>query len=557
MDLLKNLLGDTSCNVDGTVAASNPVSSIMDSLFDTNMFADGGFRTESTTGSSIQAGSSITYMDDPLSMHMQGMHGMQGIQSADQGSMQGVWDNCGGGMQQMQPGGMIGMAGPGMMQMQMQMASQMSQMAQMQQMQAMQQQQMQMQAMYEQQQYEMQQNLENTQHEHIHTEAQNISVEEALEGMTITDDMNAAELEEIWEQFQQEQQPQAQNTNEGMDTAWQNIQEKMEAAAHANTNVYDFQTQNQFLAAHQAAQTALAAATYRSTVDDAASFFDEGMRMFNDGDIKNAILAFEASAQIDVEHDESWRMLGMCHAENDMDKEAIVCLKKAVQCDPYNTEALLALGTSYVNEMDSAGALSVLKEWVLHHPSFCGLTPAKDEYSDDTLMDEVMQLILAAHNHAPQDVDVKVLLGVLYNVSQNFDQAAELFRDALKHRPNDYTLFNKLGATLANSNGSEAAIPLYEKAVEIRPSYARGWLNKGISYANLNQYEEAARSYVKALDLNAQGKHMWGYLRVVFTCMNDLELVELCGREDLNTIASKLGVTLSSSTYAATASEKG
>lgn len=48
-----------------------------------------------------------------------------------------------------------------------------------------------------------------------------------------------------------------------------------------------------------------------------------------------------------------------------------------------------ALGTSYVNELDSQRALHNLKAWVQHNPKYAGLEITVDEYSDGTLMDEV------------------------------------------------------------------------------------------------------------------------------------------------------------------------
>ncbi len=74
---------------------------------------------------------------------------------------------------------------------------------------------------------------------------------------------------------------------------------------------------------------------------------------------------------------------GQCHAENDEDKSAIVCLEKAVENDPYNldvrrhhrcstaavmvtrlmlcVQALVMLGVSYVNEMNVQRALRTLQ----------------------------------------------------------------------------------------------------------------------------------------------------------------------------------------------------
>ena len=60
----------------------------------------------------------------------------------------------------------------------------------------------------------------------------------------------------------------------------------------------------------------------------------------------------------------------MTHAENDEDKRAIACLERAVEHDPYSLPSLLALGVSYVNELDSVRALQNLKSWVEHNPKY-------------------------------------------------------------------------------------------------------------------------------------------------------------------------------------------
>lgn len=142
-----------------------------------------------------------------------------------------------------------------------------------------------------------------------------------------------------------------------------------------------------------------------------------------------------------------------------------------------------------MNELDSQHALHNLKAWVQHNPKYAGLEITNDEYSDGTLMDEVgllsfrlatvrnrrfhclpasqpasqppgswiperrsgrscawqvNQLMLQAQRWDPGDADVQVVLGVLYNVSRNYDSAAEAFRRALEARPHDHTLWNKV-----------------------------------------------------------------------------------------------------------------
>eukprot|EP00903_Cladosiphon_okamuranus_P005606 g5578.t1 len=260
--------------------------------------------------------------------------------------------------------------------------------------------------------------------------------------------------------------------------------------------------------------------------------FEEGVRLFEEGQIADAALCFEAEVARNPENSQAWFMLGQSHAENDQDRLAISCLERAVEMDPYSLDALLALGTSYVNELDSQKALHNLKAWVQHNPKYSGLEIAVDEYSDGTLMDEVMQLMLQAQRWDATDADAHVVLGVLYNVSRDYDSAAEAFRRAIEARPNDHSLWNKLGATLANNRQSEDALPAYRRAIASKPGYARAWLNMGISQANMNRYEEASSCYLQALRLNPEAKHIWSYLRIVFTSMERFDLVQKAGKEN-------------------------
>lgn len=66
---------------------------------------------------------------------------------------------------------------------------------------------------------------------------------------------------------------------------------------------------------------------------------------------------------------------------------------------------------------------------------------------------------------SPEDADVHIVLGVLYNLSREYDKAIESFRLALKLKPQDYSLWNKLGATQANSVQSADAILAYQQVI--------------------------------------------------------------------------------------------
>lgn len=279
------------------------------------------------------------------------------------------------------------------------------------------------------------------------------------------------------------------------------------------------------------------------TLKDAGTdFMTEGMKHFNNGNIAEAILCFDSELKnVDMDNADAWLMLGKCNAENDEDRKAIVCLENAVERDPYSSEALLALGVSYVNELNHDAALNHLKNYVTNNPKYAGMDKLEmsNGSEDDALM-KVKQLLNKAreydetHNNLDHSVDILEALGVVCNVTREYDEAVNYFKLATTRKPDDYSLWNKLGATLANSNRSEEAQEAYQRALSIKPKYARAWLNMAISHSNLKNFDESSRCYLQTLSLNPNAVHVWSYLRIALTCSEKWDLLPLAANQDLN-----------------------
>ncbi|KAL9230623.1 hypothetical protein vseg_005951 [Gypsophila vaccaria] len=260
----------------------------------------------------------------------------------------------------------------------------------------------------------------------------------------------------------------------------------------------------------------------------------EGQELFRKGLLSEAVLALEAEVLKNPDNAEGWRLLGIAHAENDDDQQAIASMMKAQQVDPRNLEVLLALGVSHTNELEQAAALKYLYQWLHNHPRYGTLASAQP--SESLYYADVARIFNDAAQMSPEDADVHIVLGVLYNLSREYDKAIDSFKTALKLKPQDYSLWNKLGATQANSVQSADALEAYQQALDLKPNYVRAWANMGISYANQGMYEESIRFYVRALAMNPKADNAWQYLRISLSCASRNDMLDACDSRNIDVL---------------------
>jgi tetratricopeptide (TPR) repeat protein len=200
--------------------------------------------------------------------------------------------------------------------------------------------------------------------------------------------------------------------------------------------------------------------TNRFREEPEGSAFQAGVKLYARGDIAGAIEAFEMELLRDRGNDECWKYLGLCQAENDSDLQAIQCFTHSIENDPFNLDSLLLLGTAYTNELENSKALACIRQWVSHNPDFRGVSSSvqtdlesHDPYGDGSVLDRTIQLMQAVCEQVESDssgvhgevaAQVYSLLGVLYNVSQDFTAAARSFASAVAAAPMNYSLHNKV-----------------------------------------------------------------------------------------------------------------
>ncbi|TSR75259.1 Peroxisomal targeting signal 1 receptor [Bagarius yarrelli] len=273
----------------------------------------------------------------------------------------------------------------------------------------------------------------------------------------------------------------------------------------------------------------------------------EGVKRMEAGDIPGAVRLFESAVQREPDNQLAWQYLGTCQAENEQEFAAISALRRCVELKKDNLTALMALAVSFTNESLHRQACETLRDWLRHNPKYRHILEQRDSEKEregvrerekererfgsllpEALFTEVQTLFLSAAAADPTRVDPQLQcgLGVLFNLSGEYDKAVDCFSAALSVTP-QLSCFN------SKQHKDRPTCDIY-----------------------CEMYWEAVEHFLEALSLQRQAAgdmeggasrapgsantimsdNIWSTLRMALSMMGESSLYAAADRRDLDTL---------------------
>jgi HemY protein len=162
----------------------------------------------------------------------------------------------------------------------------------------------------------------------------------------------------------------------------------------------------------------------------------------------------------------------MALTELDMETAIKKHIAKALEIDPENPEANLAMGKAWLMAGDWSRAYRYLMRTI-------ELDPSSDQayfqigliLQNENKLAEAEAMMRKALEFQPNNANVQNNLGVILLEQQSFDEAIESFKVALEIYPEHINARYNLGMSLWASGNSKAAVTQYHKVLEMKPDW--------------------------------------------------------------------------------------
>jgi len=190
--------------------------------------------------------------------------------------------------------------------------------------------------------------------------------------------------------------------------------------------------------------------------------------------------------------------------------ESEILLKRLLELEPFNADALSLLGRIFEEKKDTASAEALYRRSLLGDPNELTLRKLGVLLSDTGRLDEAEEQFRMAIRMKPLWADVYEDLAVVLSRKGNMQGAFEASQKALRLNPDSAITYNLIGNYYKVSNAFDKAVGAFQKAVELSPMMYEARYNLAEAYEKVDRRMalDAWQQYVRVAE-DAPSEAAW------------------------------------------------
>ncbi|MDQ1327932.1 MAG: Tetratricopeptide repeat protein [Candidatus Poribacteria bacterium] len=210
--------------------------------------------------------------------------------------------------------------------------------------------------------------------------------------------------------------------------------------------------------------------------DTATVNYNEGMKLYKEGRIDEAITHLEVAAQLKPDAPGVQYNLGVAYMDKGDTSKAILAFQATVtniESTAYTKMNLRLYPDVYMGALTNLGML----------------------YTRVGLYDQSVEALEKAIQFRPDEVEANRNLAITYYTMSNMDKAYEQMQKYVKLEPNNAEAHNNIGLILYNKGIYETAVEEFRTAKTLKPNEKQYAYNEGIALVKLGKNDEAVKAF--------------------------------------------------------------
>lgn len=211
--------------------------------------------------------------------------------------------------------------------------------------------------------------------------------------------------------------------------------------------------------------------------------FADCLKLFNSGDIKNALIKGKNLIKKDPDNYELNKFLGLVLAHANNFDEALFFFEKCLKINKNLPDIYFNLGLIYKKK---------------------------------GLLDISVKNYKRAIELNPNFADAYINLGVVFEQLERNEDCLAILEELIKHDNNNYKAYYNLGNIFKKIDRLEDSIKAYQQAIKINDQQAEIFFNLAIALKKIGNYDDAILNYEKAIRLKPNYFKAYNNLGVIF-----------------------------------------